>query len=140
MFSVPLLLFVLTDIQIPTDTRPLPEDRFRLPSAEVCNSNLELNWAFGVWLESMDPGNNDRWREAIKENNRLREIWQHIYSLQCLTQEARDDGAGDEEGENWLREERRERLDVLRIMLGDDNYYAGKIPNCVPQRYLQVIR
>jgi hypothetical protein len=98
---------------------PLADSR-RLPSPVVIRQLLAFNGAHRQYLEARRWVRRHEWEElteALCETDRLREIWQ-----------AAAEAASEEQ--IWIC--RRRALLRLQELIGEEAYYTGNLPPCVP--------
>lgn len=90
------------------------------PCIRTCVLNLEFNRAYRQHLERLlEVECRDTWtlREAIAETDRLYHVWDLIRDAQC---------------DYYMVTVRRLALEQLRQEIGVADYYAGRMPPCVP--------
>ena len=119
------LIFMIASLAAMLDNRPPVEDKDRFPSSEIASEAIELNAKYRTWLEANRPldDHTGMWLKAMTEADALWEIWQSVANLHSVT---------DESGNEYLLEELRNRLEELRDVMGEEAYYAGRLPPPVP--------
>lgn len=111
---VGLLLLPILDEDPPLD------DRHRFPPKAVAWEARFFNLAFRENLNKHRPLSIHRealWEQAVCEAHHLFLCWDCLDDIQC-------------EGLN--EEHRRKLLRKLRVLIGPEAYYSGRMPPCVP--------
>jgi len=101
---------------------PPASDVDRLPNRSTCSDNLTLNRRYREHVESRQGS--DRVREVLQEVDRLSSVWDTVRDARC---------------EYYYVTVRRAALLRLREMIGEDAYYAGRLPSPVPLQHFQRI-
>jgi hypothetical protein len=99
---------------------PSVVDCYRFPDRAQVNDLLAFNRAYRQHIDTRQPVELVHWwdlRVAIQEADRLYQIWDTVRDARC---------------DYYYITVRRQALKRLREMLGDDAYYAGNLPPCVP--------
>jgi hypothetical protein len=98
---------------------PLSDCR-RLPPATAIRQMLAFNAAYRQYLEARRWVRRHEWEELteiLSETDRLREVWQ---------------AAAEAVAEDHIWVCRRQALRRLQELIGDEGYYSGNLPPCVP--------
>ena len=120
MFELVMMLMCLED------GRPHLCDVDKFPSRTVVSASLEFNRAYRGQLELqrslyMERDPRYTWySDAIKETDQLYEAWQ-LLSIGIYNRDTK-----------YVNLWTREQLQKLREMIGDDNFFNGRMPPPVP--------
>jgi hypothetical protein len=101
------------------DAPPL-HDCLRFPDRERVNDLLAFNREYRRNLSIRQPVELARWwelREALQETDHLYQVWDTVRDARC---------------DYYYVTVRRHALKKLRQLLGEDAYYNGRLPPCVP--------
>jgi hypothetical protein len=101
------------------DAPPL-HDGFRFPERERVNHLLAFNRAYRQHLTIRQPLELVRWwelRAALQETDHLYQIWDTVRDARC---------------DYYYVTVRRQALKKLRQLVGEDDYYNGRLPPHVP--------
>jgi hypothetical protein len=107
---------------------PRVVDAFRFPDRTVCNELLSFNRAYRNHVEVRQPlelGNAYTLRTIQREVDYLYQVWDTVRDARC---------------EYYYVTVRRQALKRLKDMLGEDDYYAAKLPPHVPIWRFEEIR
>jgi hypothetical protein len=99
---------------------PLLNDSLRFPDRETANAFLALNRAYRQHINVRQPVELLHWYElgtALRETERLYQIWEAVRDARC---------------EHYYVTVRRQALQRLRELVGEEAYYHGDLPPCVP--------
>jgi hypothetical protein len=99
---------------------PSVHDALRFPTRAVVTDYLDFNRSYRRYLDMRQPVDRARWWEyqtALEETEQLYHIWDTVRDARC---------------ECYYVHIRRRALKSLRSMIGDEDYYAGKLPPYVP--------
>jgi hypothetical protein len=99
---------------------PALADCQRFPDRPVVNELLSFNRAYRQHIDVRQPVELTHWwelRVALQETDRLYQIWDHVRDARC---------------DYYYVVVRRQALKRLRDQIGDDAYYSGDLPPCVP--------
>jgi hypothetical protein len=105
---------------------PAASDSERFPDRETINHLLTFNRSYRQQIDSRQPLELVHWWElrlAVQETERLYQIWDSARDARC---------------DFYYVTVRRQALKRLQEMIGEEAYYAGNLPPCVPLwRFLQ---
>lgn len=99
---------------------PPLHDSHRFPDRGTVSDLLAFNRAYREHMETRQAVEIVHWwefREAVQETDRLYQVWDTVRDARC---------------EYYYVTVRRTALKRLREMLGDEDYYAAKLPPHVP--------
>jgi hypothetical protein len=99
---------------------PALNDCLRFPERGTVNDLLALNRAYRQHVDIRQPVELTRWwelRTAIQETDRLYQIWDCVRDARC---------------DYYYVVVRRQALKRLRDQIGDEAYFSGNLPPCVP--------
>jgi hypothetical protein len=99
---------------------PSVHDALRFPTRAVVTENLDFNRSYRRYLDMRQPVERARWWEyqsALEETDHLYSVWDTVRDARC---------------ECYYVHIRRRALKTLRDLIGDDAYYAGRLPPYVP--------
>lgn len=99
---------------------PSVMDSMRFPEREAVNDFLSFNRAYKQHLDMAQQVQLHKWLEyqqAIQETEQLYQLWDNVRDARC---------------EYYYVTVRRQALLRLRDKLGNQDYYAGKLPPYVP--------
>jgi hypothetical protein len=106
-------------------TAPLVEDSFRFPERSTVNEYLAYNRAYRQHINVRQPLELVHWwevRVALQETDRLYLVWDCVRDARCPY---------------YYVTVRRQALKRLRELIGEESYYSGTLPPCVPVWYFQ---
>lgn len=108
------------------DGAPRVRDSERFPDRPAINDMLSVNRAFRQQLDAHQntPARAPLIRAAMQETDNLYQIWDTVRDARC---------------DYYYISVRRQALKKLRELLGDADYYAGKLPPYVPLWRLQQV-
>lgn len=89
-------------------------DRF-LVTKDIASEMKQANRAYMRYLECVITYDRETLRDAMRETNQLYAIWEQVHNMKAY------------QGCN-----RRDALMQLKVLLGDDAFYTGTLPPCVP--------
>jgi hypothetical protein len=95
-------------------------DSERFPERATINEYLAFNRSYRQHIDVGVPNDSPRWwdlRTALQETDHLYYVWDTVRDARC---------------EYYYVTVRRQALKRLREMLGDESYYASKLPPHVP--------
>ena len=101
-------------------TAPALADCHRLPDRKTINDLLAFNRAYRQQIDNRQPFELVHWWElrlAVQETERLYQIWDNARDARC---------------DFYYITVRRQALKKLRDLIGDEAYYTGTLPPCVP--------
>ena len=119
MESLILLCALVAPLPPPED--PPLADRERFPPRAVAAQAMACNRAYRRFVQARQALELHRWfywQEVLAETDYLFNCWDWLHAAQG--------GEGRDEA-YW-----RHSLKRLRELLGEDAYYAGRMPSCVP--------
>jgi len=99
---------------------PAVSDCTRFPERAIVSDLLAFNRAYRQHVDVRQPVELLHWwelRVALQETDRLYQIWDTVRDARC---------------DYYYITVRRQALKRLKEMVGDDAYYAGNLPPCVP--------
>lgn len=99
---------------------PALEDSDRFPDRATVNELLAFNRAYRQHIDVRQPVELARsWelRGAVQESERLYQIWDTVRDARC---------------DYYYVTVRRQALKRLRDLVGEEAYYSGNLPPCVP--------
>jgi hypothetical protein len=99
---------------------PLLADSQRFPDRATVNDLLAFNRAYRQHVDMRQPVELVHWwelRTALQETDYLYEVWDKVRDARC---------------DYYYVTVRRLALKQLRDLVGEDAYYAGTLPPCVP--------
>jgi hypothetical protein len=99
---------------------PASSDADRFPDHETINYLLTFNRSYRQQIDSRQPLELVHWWElrlAVQETERLYQIWDSVRDARC---------------DFYYVTVRRLALKRLQEMIGEEAYYAGNLPPCVP--------
>lgn len=99
---------------------PSLQDCLRFPDRASVNDLLGFNRAYRQHVDVRQPVELAHWwglRAALQETDQLYQIWDTVRDARC---------------EYYYVTVRRQALKRLREMIGDEAYYSGNLPPCVP--------
>jgi hypothetical protein len=99
---------------------PAIDDCFRFPDRAVVNDLLAFNRAYRQHIDVRQPVELIHWWElrlALEETEHLYQVWDAVRDARC---------------EYYYVHVRRQALKRLREQIGDQAYYGGDLPPCVP--------
>jgi hypothetical protein len=99
---------------------PALNDGLRFPDRELVNELLSFNRAYRQHLctrQSVDLGRWWEYRAALQETEHLYQVWDTVRDARC---------------DYYYVTVRRQALKKLRELIGEDAYYAGRLPPYVP--------
>jgi len=99
---------------------PTIEDCLRFPDRTVVNDLLAFNRAYRQHIDVRQPVELIHWwelRMALEETEQLYQIWDAVRDARC---------------DYYYVHVRRQALKRLREQIGDQAYYSGDLPPCVP--------
>jgi hypothetical protein len=106
---------------------PAANDSSRFPDRDAINDMLAFNRAYRQQIDGRQPLELAHWWElqlAVQETERLYHIWDTVRDARC---------------ENYYVTHRRQALKRLLELIGEEAYYSGNLPPCVPLwRFRQV--
>jgi hypothetical protein len=101
-------------------TAPAVGDCLRVPERTTINELLAFNRCYRQHIDVRQPLERVHWwelRVALQETDRLYQIWDSVRDARCPY---------------YYVTVRRQALKRLREMVGEDSYYSGNLPPCVP--------
>jgi hypothetical protein len=107
---------------------PAVEDCQRFPERGIVNELLAFNRAYRRHIDVRQPVELVHWWElriALQETNRLYQIWDTVRDARC---------------DYYYVTVRRQALKRLRELVGEEAYYSGNLPPCVPLWQFQPVR
>jgi hypothetical protein len=99
---------------------PALHDCLRFPDRAAVNDLLAFNRAYRQHIDTRQPMELSRWwelRTALQETDHLYQVWDTVRDARC---------------EYYYVTVRRQALKKLRELLGEEAYYAGRMPPYVP--------
>jgi hypothetical protein len=99
---------------------PPLHDCYRFPDRAMVNDLLAFNRAYRQHIDVRQPFELVHWwemRVAIQETDHLYQVWDYVRDARC---------------DYYYVTVRRQALKHLREMIGEDAYYSGSLPPCVP--------
>jgi hypothetical protein len=99
---------------------PALHDCLRFPDRATVNDLLGFNRAYRQHVDVRQPVELAHWwglRAALQETDQLYQIWDTVRDARC---------------EYYYVTVRRQALKRLREMIGEEAYYSGNLPPCVP--------
>jgi hypothetical protein len=99
---------------------PAVNECYRFPDRATTNDLLAFNRAYRHQLDSrqpMDLVHGSELRLALQETERLYQIWDNVRDARC---------------DYYYVTVRRHALNRLRELAGEEAYYSGNLPPCVP--------
>jgi hypothetical protein len=99
---------------------PPVSDCLRFPDRAVVSELLAFNRAYRQQMDARQAVELVHWwefREAVQEADRLYQVWDNVRDARC---------------DYYYVTVRRHALKKLRDTIGDEDYYAGKLPPHVP--------
>lgn len=130
--STALLVLILGTSQLPGEPCPpenppiLYSDLRWFPPRQIAEANLKLAEQHIAWLLLMRDANMNRkeeWEEWIEDARKSRQPWCNLLNAHSYY----------EPSARWY-------LLCLRMRIGNANYYAGKMPPCLPIHRFREIR
>jgi hypothetical protein len=107
---------------------PAVEDCQRFPERGIVNDLLAFNRAYRQHIDLRQPVELVHWWElrlALQETDRLYQVWDTVRDARC---------------DYYYVTVRRQALKRLRELVGDEAYYGGNLPPCVPLWHFQPVR
>ena len=101
-------------------TAPMADDALRFPDRGTVNELLAFNRRYRQLIDVRKPlelVHGWELRVALQETDRLYQIWDKVRDARCPY---------------YYVTVRRQALKRLREMVGEDSYYSGNLPPCVP--------
>jgi hypothetical protein len=102
------------------ESAPPVDDCFRFPNRTAVNDLLAFNRAYRQHIDVRQPLELLHWwelRVALQETDRLYQIWDNVRDARC---------------DYYYVTVRRQALKRLRDLVGEEAYYSGNLPPCVP--------
>src|SRR5947199_1989182 len=99
---------------------PALDDCLRFPDRAMVNDLLGFNRAYRQHVDVRQPVELAHWwglRAALQETDQLYQIWDPVRDARC---------------DYYYVTVRRQALKRLRELIGEDDYYAGRLPPVVP--------
>jgi hypothetical protein len=99
---------------------PALDDCYRFPERAAVNQLLAFNRAYRQHIDVRQPVelvHSWELRSALQETDRLYQVWDAVRDARC---------------DYYYITVRRQALKRLREMIGEDAYYSGNLPPCVP--------
>lgn len=99
---------------------PALDDCFRFPDRATVNDLLAFNRAYRQQIDFRQPvelAHGGELRGAVQETDRLYQIWDTVRDARC---------------DYYYVTVRRQALKRLRDLVGEEAYYSGNLPPCVP--------
>jgi hypothetical protein len=99
---------------------PAVSDCYRFPDRATINNLLAFNRGYRQQADSRQSLELVHWWElrlALEETERLYQIWDSVRDARC---------------EYYYASVRRQALKRVRDLLGEEAYYSGNLPPCVP--------
>jgi len=99
---------------------PAVDDCFRFPERATINELLAFNRAYRQQIDNRQALELVHWWElrlALQETERLYQIWDTVRDARC---------------DYYYIAVRRQALKRLRELVGEEAYYSGNLPPCVP--------
>jgi hypothetical protein len=99
---------------------PAVNECYRFPDRATINDLLAFNRAYRQQLDSRQPVdlvNSSELRQALQETEQLYQIWDNVRDARC---------------DYYYVTVRRHALKRLRELAGEEAYYSGNLPPCVP--------
>jgi hypothetical protein len=101
-------------------TAPALADAFRFPERATVNELLAFNRSYRQHMDVRQPLELVHWwelRAVVEETDRLYHVWDKVRDARCPY---------------YYVTVRRQALKRLRELVGEDSYYSGNLPPCVP--------
>jgi hypothetical protein len=101
-------------------TAPAVADCLRFPERGMVNDLLAFNRAYRQFIDMRQPVELIHWwdlRLTMQETDRLYQIWDTVRDARC---------------DYYYVTVRRQALKHLRELVGEEAYYSGNLPPCVP--------
>ena len=99
---------------------PRVNDGNRFPNRSAVNEMINSNRAVRKHIEVRQHIDTDRgaaYRAALRETDRLYQVWDAVRDARC---------------DFYYVTVRRQALKKVRQMIGNEAYYAGRLPPCIP--------
>jgi hypothetical protein len=99
---------------------PAMNDCLRFPDRDLVNELLSFNRAYRQHISARQPVELGRWweyRATLQETEHLYQVWDTVRDARC---------------DYYYVTVRRQALKKLRELLGEEAYYAGRLPPHVP--------
>jgi hypothetical protein len=101
-------------------TAPMADDALRFPDRATVNGLLAFNRRYRQLIDVRKPlelVHGWELRLALQETDRLYQVWDKVRDARCPY---------------YYVTVRRQALKRLREMIGEESYYSGNLPPCVP--------
>jgi hypothetical protein len=101
-------------------TAPAVDDALRFPERATVTELLAFNRNYRQHIDVRQPLELVHWwelRVAVEETDHLYQVWDSVRDARCPY---------------YYVTVRRQALKRLRELVGDDSYYSGRLPPCVP--------
>ena len=101
-------------------TAPAVDDALRFPERTTINELLAFNRSYRQYIDVRQSLELVHWwelRVALQETDRLYQIWDSVRDARCPY---------------YYVTVRRQALKRLRELVGEESYYSGQLPPCVP--------